>query len=87
MEITSNTRIIDLTVGQLEDLMKRFTQPIQEERRKVYGIAGLASIFNCSTATANRIKKSGRIDKAIVQTGRTIVIDAELALQLYKNNI
>lgn len=48
----------------------------------VYGIAGICKIFSCSKPTAIRIKKSGRIDKAITQVGRKIVIDADLALQL-----
>lgn len=52
------------------------------EKRYVYGIAGICEIFGCSKPTAIRIKKSGRIDKAITQVGRKIVIDAELALQL-----
>ena len=33
-------------------------------------------------STANKIKKSGKIDKAITQVGRKIVVDAELALEL-----
>ncbi len=53
-----------------------------EHRRYVYGIRGIAEIFHCSLPTANRIKKSGRINKAITQVGRKIVIDAELALEL-----
>lgn len=48
----------------------------------LYGIAGICEIFSCSKPTAIRIKKSGRIDKAITQVGRKIVIDADLALQL-----
>lgn len=48
----------------------------------VYGIAGICEIFSCSKPTAIRIKKSGRIDKAITQVGRKIVIDTDLALQL-----
>jgi hypothetical protein len=32
--------------------------------------------------TANRIKQSGKIDKAITQIGRKIIVDAELALEL-----
>ena len=53
-----------------------------EHRHYVYGIRGIAELFHCSLPTANRIKKSGRIDKAITQVGRKIVIDAELALEL-----
>lgn len=55
---------------------------IPSEKRYVYGIAGICEIFGCSKPTAIRIKKSGKIDKAITQVGRKIVIDAELALQL-----
>ena len=53
-------------------------------RNYVYGIRGLASLFNCSESTANRIKKSGVIDEAISQTGKKIVIDADLAFGLCK---
>lgn len=52
------------------------------EKKYVYGIAGIARLFNCSTPTANRIKASGKIDKAIRQIGRKIIVDAELAIEL-----
>ena len=42
-----------------------------------YGIEGIARVFGCSVPTANRIKKSGVIDKAITQIGRKIVVDAD----------
>ena len=48
----------------------------------MYGIAGIAQLFNCSMTTANRIKASGKIDQAISQTGRMITVDADLALRL-----
>ncbi|MEQ2602527.1 DUF3853 family protein, partial [Phocaeicola vulgatus] len=51
-----------------------------------YGIEGIARIFGCSVPTANRIKKSGIIDKAITQIGRKIVVDADLALSLAKES-
>ena len=87
MNIDPNTRIIDLTVGELVDLIRETTaatasQPEQKPKNLEYGIAGIARIFNCSMATANRIKASGKIDKAITQTGRIIVIDVDRALQL-----
>ena len=50
--------------------------------KHVYGIAGIARLFGCSNPTANRIKQSGRIDKAITQIGRKIIVNAELALEL-----
>ena len=90
MEITSDTRIIDLTAGQLMDLFAKAQAPAtqaqqKEEKRLVYGIAGIAQIFNCSMTTANRIKASGRINDAITQHGRIIVVDANKALQLFNN--
>ncbi len=57
-----------------------------KETKLVYGIRGIANLFDCSIATANRIKKSGVIDDAISQRNRTIVIDTEKALKLFKNN-
>lgn len=89
--IDPHTRIIDLTVGQLVELLESAQgaeqQVVREvrERRKAYGIAGIAQIFNCSMTTANRIKRSGRIDRAITQNGRIIVVDVELALELFNN--
>ena len=59
------------------------TQPAADKEKKyVYGILGIAKLFGCSLPTANRIKKSGKIDKAITQIGRKIIVDAELALEL-----
>lgn len=92
-----NTRIIDLTVGELIHLVKSLTEsPVEEvqedieqeepketERCYVYGIHGIAQLFNVSITTANRIKASGRINAAIRQFGRNIEVDAELARQLY----
>ena len=54
----------------------------KEQKRFVYGIAGIARLFGCSLPTANRIKKSGKIDRAITQIGRKIIVDADLALEL-----
>ena len=58
-------------------------QPVTDKEKKyVYGIGGIARLFGCSMPTANRIKKSGRIDKAITQIGRKIIVDANMALEL-----
>ena len=54
----------------------------QKERRYVYGLAGIARLFRCSLPTANRIKQSGKINRAITQVGRKIIVDADLALEL-----
>ena len=89
--ITSDTRIIDLTVGQLMELFAKAQAPAaiketpEKAKRLVYGISGIAQLFNCSMTTANRIKASGRIDDAITQHGRIIVVDADKALVLFNN--
>lgn len=85
-----------MTVGDLMDLFKSMQgeshtpespqssplPPTMEGKRLAYGISGIAQLFNCSMTTANRIKGSGIIDKAIAQYRHTIVVDADLALQL-----
>lgn len=78
--------LFSLTVGEFLELQKRMEQPAvqdftKQEKKYVYGIEGLAAIYGCSRKTAQRIKSSGKIDKAITQVGRTIVIDAELAIK------
>ena len=55
---------------------------IHPVKKYVYGIHGISQLFGCSIPTAHRIKKCGKIDKAITQIGRKIIVDAELALEL-----
>lgn len=55
-----------------------------DTRKYVYGMQGLANLLGCSVPTASRIKSSGILNDAIAQYERTIVIDAELALNLMK---
>lgn len=83
----NNTPIAVLTVGQLKEILGVQQKPqiydtTNQEKRYAYGIAGIARIFDCSIPTANRIKSSGKIDKAITQIGRKIIIDIDLALEL-----
>ena len=80
----TNTRIIDLTLGELldavEDRVKEVLagkpQADEKKKRYVYGL------FGCSKTTASRIKTSGKIDRAITQIGALLIIDADLALEL-----
>ena len=86
-----NTRIIDLTVAQLaevidkavEESLSRRSQTTDNAPRYVHGIAGIASLFGVSERQARNIKASGIINRAIRQQGRTIVTDATLALELF----
>lgn len=70
----SNLSLLDKEEGKVEE--------VRQAKRCVYGISGIAELFSCSIPTANRIKRSGIIDKAISQVGRKIVVDADLALEL-----
>ena len=55
---------------------------VNPDKKYVYGIHGISQLFGCSIPTAHRIKKGGKIDRAITQIGRKIIVDAELALEL-----
>lgn len=86
-----NTRIIDLTVAQLaevidkavEDSLNRRDQPTDYAPRYVHGIKGIADLLGVSERQARYIKSSGIISKAIMQQGRTIITDANKAIQLF----
>lgn len=88
--INQDTRIIDLTVAQLAEVIDKAVEDSLRRRqlqdtpqRYVYGIKGIADIFGVSERQARYIKSSGVIRKAIRQQGRTIVTDANLALELF----
>ncbi len=72
-----------LCLLQTEGIKEQATLPVVDTAKKyVYGILGIAKLFGCSIPTANRIKQSGKINKAITQIGRKIIVEAELALEL-----
>jgi hypothetical protein len=84
-----NKPLFQLTVGEFLELQKsQMCLPIHEEPspenedRYVHGLDGLARLLQCSRSTASRIKQSGRIDKAIRQCGRKIVVDSKEAMRL-----
>lgn len=94
--ITNATRIVDLTVGQLEDLTRAWvrsevagTQGSAEARTNksyVYGLKGLSRLLGCSKTTACKINTSGVIDAARTQMGSMLIYDADLVLELLKDS-
>ena len=52
------------------------------EKRYVYGLRGIRELFNVSHATAQKLK-DGILSPAVKQYGRKIVVDEEMALQLF----
>lgn len=68
--------------GNISSSRETIKNSAKEEKRYVYGLSGIARLFGCSLPTANRIKQSGKINRAITQIGRKIIVDADLALEL-----
>lgn len=81
--MSDTTYIKDLTVGELRELI-RSTMAQSPRTRMVRGLQGIADTLQVSMAQAKRIKASGLIDKAITQSGRVILTDADLAVSLYR---
>jgi len=75
--------VIDRFAEKFAALMGGDDNP-SPKKNLVYGLAGLSRLLGCSTSTAARIKKSGVLAPAIHQTGKIIVVDADLALDLMK---
>lgn len=81
-----STPVGELPVGHLLDILEQryglsaISRP--QGKRYVYGIAGIAELFNFSKSSAARLKKSGKIDEAITQVGQLIIVDAQKALEL-----
>lgn len=73
-----------LTIGEFIELQKGLIpEPVTKtEIEYVYGIRGIATLFGCSKSAAYELKRSGKIDKAIKQQGRKIIVDSKLALEL-----
>ena len=90
--ISDDTRLIDLTVGELKELFESLVPKItpmvltqsKSEKRLVYGLKGIKELFHVSDSTARKLM-NGPILEAVAQSGRTIVVDADMALMLFKN--
>lgn len=70
-----------MTVGELTQIVREVALEAVSQERFLYGIEGIAKVFGCSKARAQAIKNSGKIDGAITQLGRKIVIDRERAIE------
>lgn len=94
-QITDSTPVAMLTVGQQKELFQGWVRELlgtaniaapseESTKRYVYGIAGIASLFNVSYVTACKLK-DGILQPAILQQGRKIMCDAELAIKIFRN--
>lgn len=95
-KINDATRVIDLTVGQLEDLTRawvrsevattRAADTSLQDKRHVYGLKGLAKLLGCSVTRACQINTSGVIEPALTRLGNLLIFDADLVLTLLKKH-
>lgn len=69
-----------------ESLVPKITPMVltqsKSEKRLVYGLKGIKELFHVSDSTARKLK-NGPIKEAVSQSGRTIVVDADMALMLF----
>ena len=77
-KINAQTPVGNLTVEQLLEVSKK----LNSEKKYEYGMKGLAKILGCSLSKAAYVKRSGILDKAIIQNRNIIIIDKDLALEL-----
>ena len=88
-----NTRVIDLTLGELLSAIEEKVREVQKsqqptaetDRRFGYGLKGLAKLLGCSKTTAARLKATGNYDEAITQVGALLIIDADKVLEIARN--
>lgn len=89
--ISDSTPVAMMTAGQLREYLgisNHKAESAQESdtvpaRRYVYGLGGIRNLFKVSQVTAIKYKNTV-IREAVMQQGRKIVVDADKAMQLFK---
>jgi len=87
--INEETPVRDLNVGQLLDVIQQVLlpkeQPIHKDysdKKYAFGLKGIREEFNVSHATAQKYK-DGILKDAVTQYGRKIIVDVEMARELF----
>jgi hypothetical protein len=81
------TLLKDLTVGNIREIISQAVETkVSElsEPKVVKGYKGLCELFQCGRTTAFNMVKSGELDEAISQYGKTFVVDSKMALDAYR---
>lgn len=91
MLIDDTLPLAALTVADFKILMSELStgaspqsQPSTSDKHYVYGLQGIQDLFGCSHVTAQHYKDTF-LRKAISQRERKIVVDADMAMELFKN--
>ncbi len=86
--IAGSTRIIDLTVEQLQEVLTKALQGAAKTLAPsapdeyAYGLKGLAEVLGCGETKAAEVKASGKYKEAIRQSGRKIIINKTQLLRM-----
>lgn len=88
--VINDTPLAALTVGQfLEVLSKNAPQkeivPASTDKQYVYGLKGIRETFNVCHSTAQKLKH-GILAPAVKQHGRKLIIDRDMAIELFSQN-
>jgi hypothetical protein len=90
MNTDMNTRVRDLTVGELLALISPKEEPKEcadyTDGRYVYGISGIATLLGVSKTMVWKYRQAGWIEPALKQRGRKVICDARMALELFATN-
>lgn len=93
MFIEDSTPIAALTVADLKKLLKdsireqkieAITPVTTPGKRYIYGLKGIQDLFGVCHLTTRRYK-DGFLALACIQNGRKIIVDADMAMDLFKN--
>lgn len=91
MRYDDNMPIGVMTIGDLRELVAEMIAAKPQEDKKpeftgrlVYGLHGISRLLGVSHVTAQRYKDSF-LAPAIRQHGRKIIVDADMALQLFND--
>ena len=86
-EILQSQKRVEARLEALIEVVQTLQKTIEDSKPKVpkyvYGIKGIAQLFGCSISTAERLKRSGVLDGAVMQRNRSIIVDAQRALALF----
>ena len=90
-QISNETPLAALTVGQFKNLLndskQELPEPAKETKKQyVHGLQGIKQMFGVSHATAFRYKETILKD-AVLQNGRKIIVDVEKAIELFNAKV
>lgn len=93
MEEFNNKPLWQLTTDEFIEILNKSRTPnetnINNELKidkYAYGIKGLAELLGKSKRYAQKLKSLGIFDEAITQRGRTIIVNKEKAIELFKKH-